>query len=60
MTRRLYLPKAVHILPPINFSKLNWKEKRFGLKVGADHVTNLQFPDDIVLIEKSEQQTMMT
>ena len=42
------------------FCKLNWQEKKYGLCIGEEHLTNLRFADNIVLIAKStELQQMM-
>jgi len=42
------------------FFKLDWREKKYGLCIGEEHLTNLRFADDIVPIAKStELQQMM-
>jgi len=38
------------------FSKLNWQEKAFGIKIDNTYLNNLSFPDDIVLVAKTPQE----
>ena len=38
------------------FSKLNWQETAFGIKIDNTYLNNLRFADDIVLVAKTPQE----
>ena len=38
------------------FKKLNWNEKKYGIEVDGEYLSNLRFADDILLLANSADQ----